>query len=178
MRHAKPAQKYESIDLSIENETIGIGTTGIQQAREFARSHMQKPFDVIICSEFARSQQTGDMVAKEQSDTAERIVMPELNEVDCGENTYEALKNWVRMGHTHSGETVADVRERVRRTLEAMYSFGNDVHGLLVGHRLLYSVWLLEAEDAPVATPVIDLQNNILLEFAEPVNVSHMLQAS
>lgn len=164
-RHAKPGKLYGEIDLTVENELLELGEEGIGQAEELGRLEGDNPFGLILSSPFLRALQTAKTVQRVQGNVADLIVLPELKEVNFGAPEKDVLHNWINTGLTEAGESVAEVRARVRRVFDFVNE--NKVHGLIVAHRLLFSVFLLEIGKYPDETPVGDLKKNKLLDYAE-----------
>lgn len=62
------------------------------------------------------------------------------------------------------------VRDRVRYVRERALGLGG-VRDLIVAHKLLYSVFLLDIENLPLDTPVAALTINQKLEYAQCVEL-------
>ncbi len=169
-RHAQPEKSYTDVDLTLENESLPLGPEGFGQAKTLAIKEQRKPFQLILSSPFIRTKQTAETVQKEQDNTASLVLVPELHEVHFGKPTRGELKGWITTGLSTSGESVAQARERIRNFISSLKQYG-DVHGLIVAHKLLYSVFLLEFEEKPDDTPVSQLDNNHKLDFAECVQL-------
>lgn len=170
-RHGEPWKSYNEIpDLVVANKGLELGPNGFQQAKKLGQD--TKPFDVILSSLFVRCLQTGRTVWRIQGGIAEFLGLSDLGEVNFGELTREALKNWINTGLNEGGETVAQARVRVRRALSIVKHIenkcGDDMRILIVTHRLLYSVFLLESEALRDDIPVSNLKNNVLIKHAEP----------
>jgi broad specificity phosphatase PhoE len=167
-RHAQPEKEYADIDVTLENESLGLGPDGIEQSLMLA--HRSSVFQVILHSPFERAKQTAQTLHSAQGGTSQLISVPELAEVKFGHPTKMHLKEWITTGKSEEGETVAMARERVRAVKEFARTFG-PVNGLIVSHKLLYSVFLLDKENLPTDTPVAKLLANKKLEYAQCVEL-------
>lgn len=174
IRHAQPESDYSDINLTLENETLPIGEVGKQQSIQLAISENSCPFKVLLASEFTRATGTAFTIANTQEVGAEVVTLPELNEVRFGNPTRAELKKWINTGEATTGEKVADVRKRVRFVLKKINTEYLDIRGAIVAHKLLYSVFLLEAEGHRLDAPISQLRNNYKLNFCECVDLSSL----
>lgn len=165
-RHALPAKTYDQIDLILENHSLGLSETGREQARRLGEQTKQPPFDLILTSPFTRARQTAEIIQATQQNHAVLQVVPDLAEVHFGKPNHTQLKHWIQTGTTEHGESVADVRRRVDRILNRVQAEQHQKI-LLVAHKLLFSVFLLTAEQMSYPSPVAALPRNHLLDFAE-----------
>ncbi len=169
-RHAQPAKEYGDVDLTLENEFLPLGPVGMEQARELAAQQHQ--FHVIFHSSFARAKETANIVYKVQGSNAQLVELPQLAEVRFGHPDRTHLKEWINTGMSDGGETVSMARERVQYVRERALALGTGIRGLIVAHKLLYSVFLLDNEGQPLTAPVAALRANQKLEYAQCVELS------
>lgn len=169
-RHAQPAKRYDQIDLVLENHSLGLSHEGREQAQRLGRQTNDPPFDLIFTSPFARAHETALIIAAAQKNKAVLQVVDELAEVRFGNPNHTELKHWIQTGTTESGESVAQARARVARVLQLVKAKPSH-KTLLVGHKLLFSVFLLALSRTPYATPVAKLTKNHLLDLAEIVRL-------
>lgn len=166
-RHAQPEKNYTKDKLV--NNGLKLGKQGFLQAIALGLTTKEASFDVILSGSLVRASQTAQTVRSVQGNVAELIIVPELNEVNFGESTRDDLKQWIEFGSTSKGETVSQARKRVRKAIEIMKEYDGNI--LVVAHKLLYSVFLLEFEGHPDDTPVSQLKENKLLDYAECVEL-------
>jgi broad specificity phosphatase PhoE len=166
-RHGKPWLPY-STDFH-KNSSLFLGPEGIQQATALGKRLFDDVITHIIASYYRRAIQTGAAAGRVLN--VSRFQQTELlNEVHHGNLSPEDFKYWLKTGLHNSSqvdpeaETISQVRHRLRLFLS---EFKPDEQTLVVGHKLLFSVLLLEAANLPDETPVVANPNNKELYYAE-----------
>ena len=153
MRHGEAdSNATNTISSRVENPTH-LTEKGRKQTEEAAESLKEEKFDMVFASDFVRTKETVEIIAKKLKIPAGKIIFdPRLREIDTGDLNGKSVEEYHRQFPTtlerfekkpEGGENIRDVRARAMEFLFETDKKFEKKNILIITHE--YVLWMLDA---------------------------------
>jgi isoleucyl-tRNA synthetase len=153
MRHGEAESNTENIISSRASDPIHLTEKGKKQTEETAENLKEEKFDMIFASDFVRTKETVEIIAKKFKIPANKIIFdPRLREIDTGDLNGKSVEEYHRQFPSmlgrfekkpEGGESIRDVRARAMEFLFETDKKFQKKNILIVTHE--YVFWMLDA---------------------------------